>query len=103
MRRVCRWLLACLVCWGAVAPRVVHSSEPALDDREAKTRAQAHVDRGVAYSDQKAFDSALDEYQAAYAIFPSPKLLYNMAELQLALGRFVEALANYEGFLQRAG
>lgn len=69
------------------------------EERAAKDRASALLAAGNALLDQGQFVEALTQFEAAYAIFPSPKLHYNIAQTLHELGRPLEALAQYEAFL----
>jgi tetratricopeptide (TPR) repeat protein len=69
---------------------------------EAKGRAQALLREGNALFAQGEAQAALEKFEAAYAVFPSPKLQFNIAQANRDLGRPVEALAAYERFLASA-
>lgn len=58
--------------------------------------------RGVELLEQKRFAEALAAYDEAYAIFPSPSLLYNRGRALDFLGRFPEALEAIELFASSA-
>lgn len=45
---------------------------------------------------------ALDLFQRAYALFPSPKILFNLGQVFRELGRIVDALDAYERFLRES-
>ncbi len=48
--------------------------------------------------DQGRYEEALSAYRDAFAIEPSPALLYNMGRAQEKLGRYAEALTTLEAF-----
>jgi tetratricopeptide (TPR) repeat protein len=75
---------------------------PARAD-DATAAAQTHVDRGKAFSDAGNFADALAEFEAAYELVRSPKLLYNMAQIERRLGKTDEARAHYEAFVREVG
>jgi hypothetical protein len=83
---------------GASAAPAASSATIAAD--AAKARAQEHFDRANQLIEAHAWDGALAEFRAAYGSFPSPKILYNQAEVECELGRFVDAAAHYETFLR---
>jgi len=68
---------------------------------EAKARAQQCLDRGNQLLNERAFEKALAEFRAAYGLFPSPKILFNEAEAERELGKFVDAAAHYDAFLRQ--
>src|SRR4051812_14864940 len=75
---------------------------PARAD-DATAAAQTHVDSGKAFSDAGNFADALAEFEAAYELVRSPKLLYNMAQIERRLGKTDEARAHYEAFVREVG
>jgi hypothetical protein len=72
------------------------------DAAEAKTRAAAILNEGNALFEQKKYNAALGKYESAYRIFPSPKILFNIAEAHRELGHAEEASTYYERFLKEA-
>ena len=74
-------------------------------DGEASAEASRAQATRLFLEGNKSLDSgdyrgALGKFQAAYGIFPSPKLLFNMAQAFNELGRLVEALEHYERFVR---
>lgn len=73
------------------------ATSPAFAD--AKSDAQALLDKGndlVAHGD---YLHALESFQSAYSIFPSPKILLNIGTTLRQLGRNAEALDAYDKYL----
>jgi tetratricopeptide (TPR) repeat protein len=68
----------------------------------AKAKAQAILKQGSALFEQGDYQSALDKFEEAYAAFPSPKLQFNIAQADRALGRPVDALKAFETFVSLA-
>jgi len=64
-----------------------------------KAAARALLREGTRLFDKGQHEAALDRFTRAHALYPSPKLLYNIAQANRELGRKVEALAAFEGFL----
>jgi PEGA domain. len=75
---------------------------PAIADPQAKAEAQALLSQGTKLYDQGEVAGALEKFQAAYAAFPSPKLMFNIGRANRDLGRPVEALEAFEKFLAGA-
>jgi hypothetical protein len=69
---------------------------------EAKSRAAAVLNEGNQLFEQKKFAPALAKYESAYRIYPSPKILYNIAEAHRELSHYGEAATYYERFLKEA-
>jgi hypothetical protein len=73
------------------------------DDSQAKGRAQVLLSEGTAAYGRGDYATALDKFTAAYRIFPSPKLWFNIGQANRDLGRPVEAVAAFDRFLDDAG
>ncbi|HEX7505630.1 MAG TPA: tetratricopeptide repeat protein [Polyangia bacterium] len=71
-------------------------------EAKAKAKAQVLLKQGAQHYRRAEFADALTEFQAAYGIFPSPKLLLNIGQCSHELGRPVEALQAFERFLAEA-
>jgi tetratricopeptide (TPR) repeat protein len=76
------------------APAAAPRNEPA-----AKSQAQALLREGTRLYRKGQYQEALERFTGAYALFPSPKLHFNIAQANRELGRPVEALAAFERFL----
>src|SRR6266550_719215 len=100
-------LTIALVGWPAVAsagPGDAPAPAPApAGDGQAKARAQALLSEGTAAYGRGDYAAALDKFTAAYRIFPSPKLWFNIGQANRDLGRPVEAVAAFDRFLRNAG
>jgi len=69
---------------------------------DAKSRAQALLREGTQLYEEGGYPDALTKFEQAYALYPSPKLLFNMAKTARALGRPVDAIEAFERFLAEA-
>ena len=74
----------------------------ASQSSEAKAKAQILLKQGAQHYQSAEFADALADFQAAYGIFPSPKLLLNIGQCSRELGRPVEAIEAFEQFLAEA-
>ena len=74
----------------------------ASQSSEAKAKAQVLLKQGAQHYRHAEFADALSDFQAAYGIFPSPKLLFNIGQCSRELGRPVEAIEAFERFLAEA-
>jgi hypothetical protein len=88
-----------VVCSGAITARA--AAEP--NDAQAKARAQGLLSEGTAAYGRGDYAAALDKFTAAYKIFPSPKLWFNIGQANRDLGRPVEAVEAFDRFLRDAG
>jgi hypothetical protein len=69
---------------------------------DAKARAQVTLKEGTQLYQQGAFADALDKFEQAYSVFPSPKLFFNIGRANRELGRPVDAVDAFEKFLSQA-
>ena len=69
---------------------------------QAKAKAQVVLKQGAQHYQRAEFAEALVDFGAAYAIFPSPKLLLNIGQCSREIGRPVEAIQAFEQFLAEA-
>jgi tetratricopeptide (TPR) repeat protein len=67
---------------------------------EDQQAAQQHLERGVALLHSNRFDDAIVEFQAGYALVPSPAFLFNLGLGYEAAKRKREALESYDKFIK---
>jgi hypothetical protein len=67
-----------------------------------KQEAQALQVAGVHLMERGDNEAALEKFEAAFQLFPSPKILFNMGRVYQALSQPVEALTAFERFLDEA-
>jgi hypothetical protein len=84
----------------APAPRRGAGEPDGDGEKSARERARALVIQGVRQLQRGDYLSALKRFQQAYATYPSPKILFNLAQTYRELGRKVAALDAYERFLR---
>jgi hypothetical protein len=75
----------------------------AQDTEKARAEAQVLNKEGVELLGKKDFGGALDRFQRAYAAFPSPKVLLNVAAALKELGRKSDAANVYQKWLDDPG
>jgi hypothetical protein len=71
----------------------------AVDNPATRPLAQALMTEGVRQLRAKAFDQALANFLEAYAKFPSPKILLNVASTLHDMGRLADAANTYQRYL----
>ena len=83
------------------APGPPAPAKPATS-ADAKNKAEAIklLAEGNALTNDGDYVEALEKFRAAYAMYPSPKLLLNIGTMLRQLGRNVEAAAVYEQYLR---
>jgi tetratricopeptide (TPR) repeat protein len=69
---------------------------------DAKQSAQRHLDRGNELFRRDELGAALAEFQAAFDLYPSPKLRFNLGQCERALGHAEAAAMQFERFLAEA-
>ncbi len=79
----------------------VITNDPAVpaDDPSVRPLAQALMLEGVKQLQAKAYDQALANFLEAYAKFPSPKILLNVASTLRDMGRLADAANTYQRYL----
>jgi hypothetical protein len=81
---------------------ILAQTSPSTGDSQNKAQARALLDQGTKLYEQGDVAGALEKYQAAYATFPSPKLMFNIGQANRDLHRQLEALEAFEKFLADA-
>ncbi len=61
--------------------------------------ARAHFTHGLAHAEQGQLETALQEFEAAYALQPHYSVLYNIGQAEAALGRPANAVRAFERYL----
>jgi hypothetical protein len=89
--------MASWICLCAVLSLSARASAAAEGDDRA--RGKALLAEGLSLLDNGHAKEALADFEAAYRIVPSPKVLFNMGLAHQALGNSVAALECFEGFL----
>jgi len=69
------------------------------DEPDDKKAAQALVTRGIALLKIQRYDDALARFQAAYARYPSPKILLNIGTTYKNMGRLADAANTYQAYI----
>jgi len=101
------WKLAlsiAVVCAAIATPALAAPAQPSppANNGEAKARAQVLLNEGTTAYGHGDYATALEKFTAAYRIFPSPKLWFNIGQANRDLGRPVEAVAAFDRFLREA-
>jgi tetratricopeptide (TPR) repeat protein len=78
---------------------ILAQASPSVGEAQEKAQAKSLLGQGTKLYEQNDFAGALEKFQAAYAVFPSPKLMFNIGEANRKLHRPVEALEAFERFL----
>lgn len=71
----------------------------AIDNPATRPLAQALMTEGVKQLRERAYDQALANFLEAYAKFPSPKILLNVASTLHDMGRLADAANTYQRYL----
>jgi tetratricopeptide (TPR) repeat protein len=93
----------------AAAPNPATSPAPASEQvapdptAEAQEEARQRFDRGLALFEDGDFRLALIEFERAYALVPDYRVLYNIAQVNIQLGRYAEARRALEEYVNKAG
>lgn len=95
-----RWFLAAVTVTGLASTEGVARAEGSPAPSEAaRKHAQQLVVEGAALNDRGDHAAALGRFQAAYSEFPSPKILFNIAQMHVDLGNNADAADAFQQFL----
>jgi hypothetical protein len=72
-----------------------------LAQADPKVAARAHFENGVAAFTDRRFAEAAEQFEAAYRISPAFVVLYNIGQVNVALGRSVEAVEAFQKYLDQ--
>jgi hypothetical protein len=75
---------------------------PDVTSHEDKDKAQELLSKGSALYESGDYVGALEKFSEAYAVYPSPKLWFNIGQVSRDLDRPVEAMEAFEKFLALA-
>jgi len=81
---------------------ILAQASPPTGDPQTKAQAQTLLGQGTKLYQLGDVAGALEKFNAAYAAYPSPKLMFNIAQANRDLGRPVEALEAFQRFLAGA-
>ena len=88
--------LVCVVCLLGVAARHAQGAD------DPKRQARAAMTRGSALFQRGDYESALGAFNEAQALYPSPKIYFNLGQTYRKLDRVAEAVEAFERFLKDA-
>src|SRR5262245_48046586 len=74
----------------------------AAETEAERAEAKSMLNQGLQLLDRNDYAGALERFERAYKLVPSPKILFNLGEAYRGLGRNAEALRSFEGFLDLA-
>src|SRR6476620_1203620 len=92
-----RSVVAVAVLLGCVA--VARAAEPVPTTPEQFESARQAYAEGAAAYERGAYEKALEHFQNAYDLAPSPEFCCNIARCHERLGRWAEAAAAYDRYL----
>jgi Tfp pilus assembly protein PilF len=100
MRSKWPWLIGLL---SVMAPMPAHADEGAEVASASLEEAQTRFRRGLELYEENDFRTALVEFQRAYDLAPSFRILYNIAQVQYQLQDYAGALLSFERYLADGG
>ena len=92
-------LVALTLLAGVAGARPAHADE-AAPGLAPRSEAREHYQRGKALQAARAFDEAIREYEAGYALVPMPEFLFNIGQCHRNLGSFDEAIFSFRKYLR---
>jgi hypothetical protein len=73
------------------------------DSADPVERARVHYERGLQLFNEENYDAALFEFERAYELAPSYKILYNMGRIQRQQHNYAAAMRSYSRYLREGG
>ena len=77
------------------------ASRAGAQTADAKANARTHFEKGVAAFDDRRFAEAAEEFETAYRLSPAFVVLYNIGQVDVILGRSVEAVDAFDKYLKQ--
>jgi hypothetical protein len=94
---------ALLASHAAAADNSSTSSGSAAEQPDLQDTARAHFQRGLQLAEEGAYGLALIEFQRAYELAPSYKLLYNIGLVQMQLGKWARSMRSLRQYIEQGG
>lgn len=95
-----RLVAIALLLGSATLSSAAFADEPRAPTEAEISEARERYARGRQLFQEGAFDAALAELERAYALAPTPALLYNLGLVHVARKDYSSALSAYEGYLR---
>jgi len=87
----------------AEEPTAADSAASGAPASEKVKEATARFERGLALYDDGDFDAALVEFNRAYSLSPTYKILYNIAKIERVKNDYSSALTHFQRYLTEGG
>jgi tetratricopeptide (TPR) repeat protein len=101
------WAVLLLPLFAAATSRAQQASAlpaaPATQPTDAISQAREHFQKGVAYYAEGDLTAALVEFQRAYALQPTYRLLYNLGQVSYELRDYAAAEQHFRDYLEQGG
>ena len=79
------------------------AAEPKISPGEAKKKAKEHFETGLRLYEDGDYALALIEFERAYSFVPDFRVLYNIGQVSIQLGRYARASQALEQYLKNGG
>lgn len=94
---------ASLTLWSVVAVLAsLVAISPRVHAQDEVERARTEFRTGVGLAQEENWAEAEAAFQRAYALYPDPVIIFNLAGARAQLGRLMDARSSYREFLERA-
>ncbi len=80
-----------------------NTTEPKVSADEAKKKAKEHFETGLKLYEDGDYSLALIEFERAYSFVPDFRVLYNIGQVSVQLGRYAKASQALEHYLKDGG
>jgi len=86
----------------ALAGTIAMAGPARAEDENAKAQAKSKLEQGARLLESGDYAQALDRFQEAYRLVPSPKIFFNLGLAETGLARYPDALRSFERFVGEA-
>ena len=87
----------------AQAPAPQKPAASKAESADPTERARVHYERGLQLFNEENYDAALFEFDRAYELAPSYKILYNMGRIQRQQNNYAASMRSYTRYLREGG
>lgn len=86
--------------WGLSGTTAAPAHAKASSATDAKQEAKKHFQQGISYQSAGDYPHAVEEFEAAYKLFPSPAMLFNLGQAYRLKGDRKPAIDYYQRYLK---
>lgn len=102
-RSICAILLCCSLATGTALGQSPPSAAPAAESDATKQEAARRFEHAIKLYEEGDYALALAEFERVYELVPDYRVLYNIGQVNIQLGRYARALRTLREYVSRGG